>query len=78
MSVDFLNRLETLDYLISIKSTGSPEQLANKLRISRRSVYEYINLLKQLDAPIAFSRDRNTFYYTEDGNFKFRFYKVKK
>jgi len=78
MSVDFINRLERLDYLISIKATGSPSQLADKLSISRRSVYEYINLLKQLEAPIAFSRSKNTFYYTCDGNFKFRFSKLRK
>ena len=65
--------LEQMDYLIRIKGTGHPQQLAERLGISRRSVYNYIEFLKERGAPVAYSRSRTSFYYKEDGYFSFRF-----
>jgi len=54
----FVNRLIRMDHLILYKSTGRPADLASKLDISERSVYEYIRFMKGLGAPICFSRNR--------------------
>lgn len=75
MPTELLNRLEYLDHLIRIKGTGTPEQLAGKLKISRRSLYNHIRLLKEHGAPIMFCRKRGSYYYTEDGRFYFCFLK---
>lgn len=64
-----------MDHLIRTKATGTSYELADKLGISRRCVFDHINILKDLGAPISFCRKRNSFYYTEDGGFQFKFLK---
>lgn len=71
-----INRLELIDYLIRIKGTGTPKQLAARLNISDRSVFEYLNLMKDLGAPIKYSREKQSYYYEEDGLLQLKFKKV--
>lgn len=68
-----LHRLIRLDYLIHLKSTGTPANCANKIGISERSLYDYLKILKEMGAPIKFSRNRGTYYYDEDGRFRISF-----
>ena len=68
-----LHRLIRLDYLIHLKSTGTPANCAQKIGISERSLYDYLKLLKEMGAPIKFSRNRGTYYYGEDGRFRVSF-----
>jgi len=68
-----LHRLIRLDYLIHLKSTGTPANCANKIGISERSLYDYLKMLKEMGAPIKFSRHRGTYYYNEDGRFRISF-----
>ena len=70
------SRLEQLDSLINLKATGDPKALARKMNISLRAVYDYINVLKSLGAPIKYNRHRNTYYYEEGGRFHFKFIKA--
>ncbi|MEL6863544.1 MAG: HTH domain-containing protein [Bacteroidota bacterium] len=66
--MSFIKQLETIrriDALIQRKSTGTPEQLAQKMSVSRASIYRYINDLKNLGAPVAYCRSRQSYYYTE-------------
>ena len=76
MAKHYFNRLEYLDYLIRTKATGSPRVLAQKLNISRRTVFEYIEILKSLEAPIVYDRHNETYYYAERGSFNFKFIKT--
>ena len=69
-----IQRLHKLDYLINHKSTGTPADCANKIGISERSLYDYLRILKDMGAPVKFSRDRRTYYYVSEGNFKIGFY----
>jgi len=62
---DFLKRIIYLIDLIEKERTGTPQELANKLHISVSSVYRTINLLKQCNIPIAYSRIRCTYYFRE-------------
>jgi biotin operon repressor len=73
MTQESFKRIERLDRLIRIKATGSPDQLANKLGMSRRSVFEYINLMKENGAPIKFCHSRQSYYYDEEGAFTILF-----
>jgi predicted DNA-binding transcriptional regulator YafY len=73
MSKRIIDRLERLDFFIRTKATGTPEQLASKLGISRSTLYDYIAIMKQRGAPISFSRDRKCFYYKTEGRFRFTY-----
>lgn len=69
MQKDILQRLTRIDHLIRIKGTGTPVQLAGKLGLSERSVYEYLNLMREFGAPIKFDSYRETYYYEIEGHF---------
>ncbi len=61
-----------LDSLITLEMTGSPKELASKLSITERSVYNYIAFMKQeLKAPIKYNYQRTSYLYFEDWDFKF-------
>jgi|EndMetStandDraft_4_1072995.scaffolds.fasta_scaffold17448_4 predicted DNA-binding transcriptional regulator YafY len=77
MAKHYFNRLEYLDYLIRLKATGAPDSLAKKLSISVRTAFGYIDILKSLGAPIAYNKEKETYYYTESGSFHFKFQKDK-
>jgi predicted DNA-binding transcriptional regulator YafY len=64
-----LNRLKSLDYYIKMKVAGNARELAEKLGITERSVYNYLNLMKSLGAPIVFSTSRQSYVYEDDGSF---------
>jgi hypothetical protein len=52
--------------------TGSPKQLASKLAITERSVYNYIAFMKrELKAPIVYNYQRLSYVYNDDWDFKF-------
>jgi transcriptional antiterminator len=61
-----LEKLKQIHKLIQGQNTGSPDELANKLRISRRQLYSIIEYLKEIEAPLSFSRKQNTYYYSSD------------
>lgn len=69
----YLNLLLRLDQYIHQKGTGSPPEFARKLGISERSLYEYLKVLKDLGAPIKWSRQERSYYYTAEGQFRVSF-----
>jgi predicted DNA-binding transcriptional regulator YafY len=68
-----LQRLIRLDHLIQYKSTGTPADCAQKIGISERSLYDYLKILKDMGAPVKFSRGRRTYFYSEGGHFHISF-----
>lgn len=68
--------IRKMDHLIRIKGTGSPRELADRLGISERSLYYYLALLRDLDAPVAYDRIRKSYYYEEIGYFDIGFKKL--
>jgi predicted DNA-binding transcriptional regulator YafY len=69
----YLNLLLRLDQFIRQKGTGSPPEFARKMGISERSLYEYLKVLKDLGAPIKWSRQDRSYYYTMEGQFRISF-----
>ena len=63
--LDQISTLKRLDALIRRKGTGTPRQLASRLEISRTSVFNYLNILKNLGAPIAYCNHRQSYFYQE-------------
>ncbi len=70
----YLNRIERLDSLIRRKSTGPPKELARKLGISERWLYKLLGELKEeLNCPIAYDQQRQSYVYEEKGKMFFGF-----
>ena len=60
-----LKRLHRFHKLIQDETTGSPKELARRLRISERLVYLMVEQLKDYQARICYDRSRKTYYYKE-------------
>ncbi len=58
-----LNRLQQIDQLIRQERTGNAEELAIKLNISRRQVYNWLDELKSLGLEIEYCRALQSFVY---------------
>ena len=69
----YLNLLLQLDQYIRQKGTGCPPEFARKMGISERSLYEYLKVLKDLGAPIKWSRQDKSYYYSIEGQFRISF-----
>ena len=71
--LEFLDKLIVLEKLIRKECTGTPKELANRLHISRSTVYEIIDELKLRGVEIEYSRTHCTFYYKNDVMIDIRF-----
>ena len=65
-NIETLQRLQTIHKRIQQGNTGTPWEFAKTLNISRRALYNYIELLKSYKAPICYSKSDKKFYYTHD------------
>lgn len=62
-TIKTLERLQYIHTLIEKECTGSPCELASRLNISERSIYNHIDYLRDFNAIIAYDRGRKTYYY---------------
>lgn len=62
----YLKRTEYIHWQIAHETTGSCDEFASKLGLSRRQLLDNIKDLKELGAPIKFSKSLNTYYYSTD------------
>jgi DNA-binding Lrp family transcriptional regulator len=70
---DIITRLKLIDNLIIKRNTGKPAELARRLNISERSLYDHIKLMRKLGAPIEFSLYLDSYQYSRGGSFIIRF-----
>ncbi|MEM9859439.1 MAG: hypothetical protein AAF843_18945 [Bacteroidota bacterium] len=64
----YIYRIERLDQLIRLRATGTPAECASKLGISKRTLYELINELKEdFSFPIEYNRGLQSFVYSKQG-----------
>lgn len=75
MSIYLFHRLELVHFLIKTKSTGTPSKLAQRLQISERALYDFLDMMRDLGAPIAYCKQCRTYYYEEDVQFDIHFKK---
>lgn len=61
----YLERIEKIHKLVNHERTGTPDEFARHLGISRTRLYEIMDDLKLEGAPISYSRVCRTFYYEE-------------
>ena len=58
--------LARIDAFLEGKHTGTAINLAKRLGICRRSVFNYFERLRGMGGEIAYCKSRKTFYYWED------------
>ncbi|MFV0238126.1 MAG: hypothetical protein ACK5HU_06320 [Flavobacteriales bacterium] len=66
--------IERIDQLIKLKATGTPSNLAIKLKISEASLFRIINEMKELEAPISYCINTQSYVYENPVSFQFGFY----
>ncbi|WP_101261468.1 HTH domain-containing protein [Labilibaculum filiforme] len=64
--LEFLEKVEFVKELITIGSTGTPAELAQRLNISERSLYRIISSLKNMGHPITYSRCKQSYCYVTE------------
>lgn len=69
MIADILKRVAHIDQLIRLQNTGNPRTLAKKIGVAERSIYEYLNLMKNQGAPIKYDNDIGSYRYEKEGLF---------
>lgn len=58
-----IQRIERLHQLLKLKATGSPKDCAGKLEISERQLYNTLELMKALGAPIYYDIANGSYCY---------------
>ncbi len=66
-------QLERLHCLIKQQSTGTPQELADKMGVTDRTIKNLIAQLRLMDADICYCQKRQTYYYRYPVKFKFGF-----
>jgi biotin operon repressor len=69
----YLERFKRLHMMIGKKATGSPAELARKLDLSERAVFECIRIMREMGAPMVFCHHRRSYYYEREVQFRMGF-----
>jgi transcriptional antiterminator len=65
-----IRKIVRLHKLIKNQRTGSPKELAEKIGVSERSVYNYIGYMRiELNAPISYEEEKRSYCYEYDFDF---------
>lgn len=64
--IEQIERLTLLHKLIQDERTGNPDELANRLGVSRGTLYNMIEELRSYDVSVSYSRARQSFVYDRD------------
>jgi predicted DNA-binding transcriptional regulator YafY len=62
---EYLDRINMMHKHVSRQKTGTPEEFATRLGVSRTSLYELIDELRSRGAPISYSKSAKTFFYSQ-------------
>ena len=63
--LEIKERIERIDNLIRLESTGTPKDLAEIIKISERQVYRLIDIMKDMGAEIEYSRYKQSYIYVK-------------
>ncbi len=70
---DYLKKLSFLNDLLKQGDTGTAEDLAGKLNVSRRTVFRYLDELRINGAVIGYSKIQKTYYFKNKFIFNINF-----
>ena len=65
---DRITHLNRINKLIQQEATGTPDEFAERIHLSRKQMYNILNLLTDYGAVIKYSRKNHTFYFSNDFN----------
>lgn len=68
-------RIERLHNLIRRKATGTPTKCAEKLNISERQLYNTLDLMKSMGAPLFYDFSICAYCYEYEVNWQFGFFR---
>lgn len=63
-------RRQKMHQLLLHSNTGTPEEFAMKLHVSKRQLYNLLDELRGLGASISYSRKSKTYYYVTNFDLK--------
>ena len=69
--------IDRVHQLIKRRGTGTPVQLAERLDVSKATVFRLIEAMKALEAPIVYDFSSQTYVYEHDVSFSFGFIAVR-
>lgn len=64
--VKYIARLQRMDLLIAMRATGSPDEFAIKMNLSRSTLFEMIQEMKGLGVDIRYSSLSSSYYYADE------------
>ena len=62
---ELTERVNNIDHLLKAEATGDPESFAEKLGIRKRQLFNILDELKLMGAPICYDITRHTYYYSK-------------
>jgi hypothetical protein len=71
--IEKLRCIERVDQLIRLRATGSPTELANRLNISKRSVHNLLEDMRNMGASIYYCHRQRSYCYELEMQFVFGF-----
>ena len=71
--IEKIQRINRLHDLIRRKATGTPKELARKFEVSERCIYDCIETMKSMGAPIYYCRSNQSYCYEYMVSFMFGF-----
>jgi hypothetical protein len=71
-----IEKIKYFIHLIEKERTGSAKVAAEKIGVSERMVFHYVNILKnQLNAPINYNREKQSFVFVAEGKLLWKWIK---
>lgn len=71
--IEKLKLIDRVDSLIRRRNTGTPKELSSRLNLSERSIYNLIDQMKKLGAPISYCNSSQSYKYENPVIFNFGF-----
>lgn len=71
--IKYVERLKKMDDLIRRKATGTPDEFAEKLRISKSMLMVNLIELKKMGAPVRYNGTGKHYFYEKDCSLKLGF-----
>lgn len=68
----YIERLRRMDSLIVMKSTGTPEEFAEKLGIRRSTLFQSLQEMREMGVAIKYSCFRQSYYYADNRRIKIK------
>jgi predicted DNA-binding transcriptional regulator YafY len=63
-ALDYLNRIKNLHTLLQNRFKGTAAELAKKIGVERRTLFNYMEILRNSGAEIHYDKVTGTYYYS--------------